>query len=159
MPKRSFSLRYGKGEISFEIPSDRLLYELEGRNRTPPEDLAAAYFRALDHPIDSPPLKELIKPGDRVVITVSDVTRRWQRNEDTLPLLIEVLNQVEYANKGTIIQLTRPENNELAAQAAVLPVNTMDEALKLAYEKCGTDTPKVTVMPQGANTFPIYNNG
>ena len=93
MSKRAFSLRYGKGEISFEIPSHQLLYELKGRNHTPHEDLAGAYFHALNHPIDSPPLKELIKPGNRVAITVSDVTRGWQKNEDTLPLLIEVLNQ------------------------------------------------------------------
>jgi len=93
MPERSFSLRYGKGEISFEIPSGQVLYELKGRNRKPPGDLAEAYFHALDHPIDSPPLRELIKPGDRVAITVSDITRGWQRNADTLPLLVELLNQ------------------------------------------------------------------
>jgi hypothetical protein len=31
----------------------------------------------------------------------------------------------------------------------------MDEALRLAYEKCGTKDPKITIMPQGANTFPM----
>ena len=103
MPKKKFSLRYGKGEISFEIPSDQLLYELKGRNRKPPEDLAAAYFHALDHPIDSPPLRELVKPGDRVVITVSDVTRGWQRNADTLPLLVELLNQAGVSDDNITI--------------------------------------------------------
>ena len=68
------------------------------------------------------------------------------------------VRQVEYANCGTMILLTRPENNELAKLAAVIPVNTIDDALRVAYENCGTSTPKVTVMPQGANTFPIYNS-
>jgi lactate racemase len=31
----------------------------------------------------------------------------------------------------------------------------MEEALRLAYEKCGTKSPKITIMPQGANTFPM----
>jgi hypothetical protein len=31
----------------------------------------------------------------------------------------------------------------------------MDEALRLAYEKCGTKKPKITIMPEGANTFPM----
>jgi hypothetical protein len=31
----------------------------------------------------------------------------------------------------------------------------MGEALEIAYKKCGTDNPKITVMPQAANTFPI----
>lgn len=93
MSEKEFTLRYGKGDISFRIPSEQLLYELEGRNLKPPEDLAAAYLHALDHPIDCPPLREIIKPGDRVALTVSDVTRGWQKNADTLPLLIDVLNQ------------------------------------------------------------------
>lgn len=93
MSEKEFTLRYGKGDVSFRIPSGQLLYELEGRNLKPPEDLAAAYLHALDHPIDCPPLREIIKPGDRVALTVSDVTRGWQKNADTLPLLIDTLNQ------------------------------------------------------------------
>jgi len=27
--------------------------------------------------------------------------------------------------------------------------------LQLAYVKCGTKNPKITIMPQGANTFPM----
>jgi len=25
----------------------------------------------------------------------------------------------------------------------------------VSYEHCGTDKPKITIMPQGANTFPM----
>jgi nickel-dependent lactate racemase len=66
------------------------------------------------------------------------------------------VRQREYADKGAIILLTRPENQELARKAEVSPVASMEEALALAYNACGTDKPKVTIMPQGANTFPIY---
>ena len=31
-------------------------------------------LHALDHPIDAPPLKEIVKPNDTVAITVSDIT-------------------------------------------------------------------------------------
>jgi hypothetical protein len=65
------------------------------------------------------------------------------------------VRQIEYGRKGSMILLTRRENLELAAKAGVLPVSTMDEALRLAYEKCGTKNPKITIMPQGANTFPL----
>jgi nickel-dependent lactate racemase len=68
------------------------------------------------------------------------------------------VRQVEYAQKGTIIMLTRPENNEFARRAAIQPVNSMEDALKLAYEKCGQNNPKITIMANGANTFPIYNS-
>jgi lactate racemase len=93
MPVKRLSLRYGRGEVKFEIPGAHLLYELEGKNQEPPEDLSAAYLYALHHSIDSPPLPELIKPDDKVVITVSDITRGWQKNADTLPLLVDILNR------------------------------------------------------------------
>jgi len=88
-----FCLKIGKGTTKFSIPEEQLLYRLVGRNRQPPEDLAAAYRHALDNPIDSPPLREIVKPGETVAITVSDITRAWQRNHLTLPLLIDYLNE------------------------------------------------------------------
>jgi hypothetical protein len=54
-----------------------------------------------------------------------------------------------------MILLTASENLELARKAGVLPVSTMEDALRLAYETCGTKNPKITIMPQGANTFPM----
>ena len=65
------------------------------------------------------------------------------------------VKQMEYKDKGTIILVTEPENFELARKAHVEPVSTLEDALKLAYGRCGSKTPTVTVMPQGANTFPI----
>jgi hypothetical protein len=54
MKEKHFTLKYGKGEVSFSIPESQLLYELVGRKRKPPADLATAYVHALDHPIDRP---------------------------------------------------------------------------------------------------------
>ncbi len=93
MDVKKFTMRYGKGSVSFEIPKEQLLYEIIGNNRKPPENLEEAYLSALDHPIDCPPLKEVVKPGQKVAVMVSDITRAWQRNADTLPLLLEYLNR------------------------------------------------------------------
>ncbi len=93
MKQRQFTLKIGKGSASFTIAEEELLYELVGNNRPPPADLAVAYREALAHPIDSPPLREIVKPGERVVIAVSDITRVWQRNEQTLPILVDYLNE------------------------------------------------------------------
>jgi nickel-dependent lactate racemase len=93
MSLRAFTLRYGKGSVSFKIPADQLLHELLGRSQPPVADLRAAYLGALDHPVDSAPLREVVRPGDSVAITVSDITRGWQRNADTLPFLLDYLNQ------------------------------------------------------------------
>ncbi len=125
MTDRSFELKIGKGTTSFSIPAEQLLYELVGENRTPPEDLAMAYGYALAHPIDSPPLSEIVKPGETIAITVSDITRVWQHNELTLPILINYLNEAGIADKDiTVIiavgahrQNTAKEMAELCTEA------------------------------------------
>ena len=93
MAMRSFQLKYGQGVVSFKIPQEQLLYELRGRDFPPLPDLLKSYREALDRPIDAPPLREVVKPGDKVLVTVSDITRGWQRNDQVLPVLIETLNE------------------------------------------------------------------
>ena len=68
------------------------------------------------------------------------------------------VRQLEYGKLGHIIMVTRKENIELARKAGVQGMATMEEALTVAYAKCGSSAPKITVMPQGANTFPIFDN-
>ncbi|WP_028308640.1 nickel-dependent lactate racemase [Desulfitibacter alkalitolerans] len=92
MAEREFNLKYGKGTVTFSIPEEQILDVVLGADYPALENLEAAYLTALDHPIDAPPLKEIIKPGDTVAITVSDITRAWQKNYLTLPLLINYLN-------------------------------------------------------------------
>jgi lactate racemase len=122
--RKHFTLKYGKGEVSFSIPRAHLLYELVGRDRKPPEDLAAAYRHALDHPMDSPPLRELVRPRDKVVITVSDVTRGWQRNADTLPLLLDYLNEAGVSAENVTVIIAVGAHRQ----------NTPDEFMELCSE-------------------------
>jgi nickel-dependent lactate racemase len=89
---RRFSFKYGKGQVDFEIPEEQIVEIITGKNRTPPDDILATYRHALDHPLDSPPLGELVRPGESVLITVSDITRGWQHNDILLPTLLDYLN-------------------------------------------------------------------
>lgn len=116
-----FTLKIGKGTASFSIPEEQLLYHLVGRNRKPPEDLRAAYLHALEHPIDSPPLREIVNPGETVAITVSDITRAWQRNDLTLPILIDYLNDAGIADRDiTVIIAVGAHRQNTPAECAEL---------------------------------------
>ena len=103
MSKREFSLKYGKGEVNFALPEEQVLMEIKGNNVAPPENLRDAYLHALNHPIDSPPLDQLIKAGDTVCILVSDITRAWQKNADTLPILLDYLNDCGVSDEDVTV--------------------------------------------------------
>jgi len=126
MKDRGFELKIGKGTMSFSIPEEQLLYELVGENREPPDNLADAYRYALDHPIDSPPLCEMVNPGETVAITVSDITRVWQHNELTLPILIDYLNEAGIADKDiTVIIAVGAHRQNTADELAELCTKTI----------------------------------
>ena len=70
----TIELGYGKRSISFDYSSERFaILEPQAANASPLNDVDIG--RALDEPIDSPPLDEVIQVDDRVLIVVSDATR------------------------------------------------------------------------------------
>src|SRR5882762_1020687 len=67
-------LGYGRTSIEYDYDPDRFEVLAAGDEALRPlsdEEIGAA----LDAPIDSPPLDDLIAPGDSVLIVVSDATR------------------------------------------------------------------------------------
>ncbi len=97
--------------------------EIKGRNAPAVENVAAAYRWALNHPIDAPPLKELIAPHHRVAIIVSDITRQWQRNDITLSVLLDYLNEAGVPDDQVTVLIgvgsSPPQYRSLASPVAV----------------------------------------
>ena len=66
---------YGPGEVTAELPEDAAVIANEpAETMEPLADPDAAARRALDSPIDSPALPELVRPGARVTIAFDDAT-------------------------------------------------------------------------------------
>ena len=86
------ALPYGSQVILAELPSARIgsiLYPPPGPPVVPP---GQAVGQALAEPVDSPPLSECVRPGDRVVVLVSDITRAT-RTDQFLPQVLDGLNR------------------------------------------------------------------
>lgn len=88
-----FSWGYGRGTQEFEVPDHLLLGVVEGVAVEPLPDLARAIADALSAPIGSPPLSELVRPGDKVAIACPDYHRLWVRSRVWLPVLVGELNR------------------------------------------------------------------
>jgi len=103
MSNQTFSLKFGKSEIALSIPKDQLVCEIVGKEVPPLADLEKAVREALAHPIDAPPLREVVRPGEKVVITVSDITRIWQRMDRVLPIMLDELNAAGVPDENVTI--------------------------------------------------------
>ena len=69
-------LRYGRGAVGFEFEAGRfeVLEPDPGGGGRPLSD--AEVGAAIDDPVDSPPLEDIISPGESVLVVVSDATRQ-----------------------------------------------------------------------------------
>jgi lactate racemase len=67
-------LGYGRAAVSFAYDAARFrVLEAEAKDLRPLTDVEIG--AAIDAPVDSPPLEEIISPGDTALIVVSDATR------------------------------------------------------------------------------------
>lgn len=90
MEFKEVELKYGRKVVKLQIPEDNLLGVLKTGNIPAVDDERQAVVNALRNPIASPPLHEIVKAGDKVVIIASDITRN-ARNPVVIPAVIDEL--------------------------------------------------------------------
>jgi nickel-dependent lactate racemase len=134
MGERQIRMQYGLGEVSFSLPEEQIFFEMVGKQYPAIVDIPGAIRAALERPIDSPPLQELLRPTDKVVITVSDITRSWQRMDLVLPTLFETLSRAGIPDENISIlvvvgghrQNTREEMELLCGPEVCRRVNVVN---------------------------------
>jgi nickel-dependent lactate racemase len=144
------NLAYGQGHRSIKLPDDRTT--IIEPSRTPGlADERAAVIAALDHPIGCPPLRDWIKPTDRVCIGFTDITRATP-NDRLIPWLLQHLahvprEQITLLNSlGTHRPNTRSELEKLLTPAVVRDYRVLNHepespAALVAFGATGDGTP------------------
>jgi nickel-dependent lactate racemase len=88
---RTVPIAYGKGSLELQLdPALAEFQVIRPAHKPPAPDPQALFHHNCRHPIASPALRELISPGDRVVIVTSDGTRPVP-NQQLIPWLLEAL--------------------------------------------------------------------
>ena len=90
---RTVDFRYGSETVSVAFEEHNLMDVLTGRfpSAPTPDEERAELLRSIRTPIGSEPLSKIVRPGNKVVIMASDITRpspSWK----ILPVLVSELN-------------------------------------------------------------------
>lgn len=93
---------YGNGMMAVEIPAESLLDVLRPAEPELPASEADEIERALDNPTGSPRLEDLAKPGMRVVVMASDITRPSPTSK-LLPPILRRLNSAGVADSDITV--------------------------------------------------------
>jgi nickel-dependent lactate racemase len=89
---------YGKGKLRAAVPGDLLA----PRAFAPIADETRAIYDALEHPTGTPPLRQIVHPGERVCVVVNDITR-LARADLLLPPIVDTLNTAGVPDRDIFI--------------------------------------------------------
>lgn len=95
-------LLFGKKTLECDVPDENILEILEPRHALLEGTAEEIMEQALGNPIGSPTLKEIIKPGEKVAVLTSDITRPCPSKE-VLPPLLEKLREAGIADSDITI--------------------------------------------------------
>ena len=90
---KTYLMKYGTEEVSVSIPEQHLLGIIKSHSDNIKKHEEEVILNALQNPIESPRLGEIVSPGEKICIVISDITRAWQKMDYYVPYIIEALNQ------------------------------------------------------------------
>jgi nickel-dependent lactate racemase len=125
-------LDYGTSGLDVDLP-DTGVTVIEPVFRPAAPDVHGSLLHALRHPIDSPPLRDLVTAGQRVVISVCDITRAQPRRE-TLRAIFEELPQLRRADVTIMIATGTHRTNTEAELEQMLGRDILDSCRVLNHD-------------------------
>ena len=143
-------LAYGEGQISVECPDERVTIIKPSHQPALPDEKRAV-IDALTSPIQSPPLRQLIKPDTRICILFTDITRATP-NHRIIPWLLEhladlptenitLLNQTGTHRGNTKAELEKMLTPEVVSKYRVLNHDCENDADLVELGKTHDGTP------------------
>lgn len=126
------NLAYGQGHLAIELPADRTTV-ISPTHTAGLHDERAAVLAALVQPIGCRPLREWIKPGDRVCIGFTDITRATP-NDRIIPWLLQHLAHVPRENITLLNSLGTHRPNTVAELEKLLTPEVVRDYRVLNHE-------------------------
>jgi nickel-dependent lactate racemase len=114
------NLAYGQGYLTVDLPKERTTV-IAPSHTAGVDDERAAVINALENPIGSKPLKQMVGPRDKVCISFTDITRATP-NDRLIPWLLQHLAHVPRENITLLNQLgTHRPNSRTELEQMLTP--------------------------------------
>ncbi len=88
---KNYTFAYGSGSVTIPLDESRVQAELTGNDIPALSDIRAAVRSSLEEPIGRESLRCCVKPGDKVALVISDMSRFWMRQDRVVPHLVDYL--------------------------------------------------------------------
>ena len=131
--------------LKVDIPAESIIFDESPRNVPPAEDFDRVVRQALANPIGTPSLREMVQPGNKVIV-ISDDNTRVTPTKRIVPVLLDALNEAGIPDQdiqvvissGTHRPMTEEELEEkygapVMSRVPVLPHHYKDPNSLVSY--------------------------
>lgn len=134
---QEFKFAYGKSELTCRLSPDRILGTLRPKPLPSPDSEEEVVRRAMENPVGSPRLKELVRPGEKVCLIIGDMTRLWARYHVMAPVILQELNEAGLSDADiTIISATGAHRPQTPAEHEKLVGAAVYRRIKVLEHDC-----------------------
>jgi nickel-dependent lactate racemase len=155
MSLQEYKFKYGKKEISFALNADLVLNELKIKDFPPLSDPETAIKEAIRHPIQSPPLREIVRPGQKVAFLVNDSTR-VANSHIFMPILLDELNAAGIPDKDMFIMFAVGAHRLVPPEEMVQLVGEKVAKRVKMYNSDARDSSQFSYLGKTSRGTPIY---
>lgn len=143
-----FKLGFGKGSKEFSLRTENLLGELRQNDIVPDLTGIKEVKRAVENPIGSKKLSEIVKPGEKIVIITSDITRPMP-SKLVLPAVVDELEKASIPHDDITIVFALGNHRK----------HTEDEKKYLAGEEIYNSIKCIDSDPSDCVRMGVTSNG
>ncbi|MBR5785887.1 MAG: nickel-dependent lactate racemase [Clostridia bacterium] len=163
-----YEFGFGKEKQLVDIPQGIDVRELTANDNIEFNDIDKDVVHALENPIGSPRLKDIVKPGEKIAIITSDITRPMPTYK-VMPALLEELKEagVDYNDVTLVFALgshrrqTPEEMRRLAGDYAYEKINVVDsdidDCIRMGVTANGTPVDITRVVAEADRKIALGN--
>ena len=153
------AMKYSDTVFSVSLAPEQVVAEVHANTVNLPERTVRQHVEyALDHPIGAGPIEEAVRPGEKVCILISDVTRRWQQPSTYLPVLIERLNRAGIPDRDILILCaTGTHRRQTEEEHISLVGEDLYRRIRFIDHQCD-DKEHLTYMGTSSRGTPVWLN-
>ncbi|MGY1836505.1 nickel-dependent lactate racemase [Blastococcus sp. SYSU DS0510] len=148
-------LAYGEGGLTVDLPDERTTV-VEPRYVPGAQDPAEVLRSALRRPVAGPPLRELVRPGQTVAISICDGTRAQPRDLMVPAVLEEIAGIVDLDDVVILVATGTHRGNTEAELRAMLGDDVVDRVRVLNHD--ARDESSLVWMGRHGNGVPVWLN-
>ena len=100
---KEFRLAYGETYFTFSFDPEKIIAVLRPKTLPSPESEEAVVKQAMENPVGSPRLREIVKSGETACVNIGDMTRLWARYSVMVPHILDELNRGGIPDENIII--------------------------------------------------------